>query len=180
MLTCDNQPLTPLQEALFGVARNSIEDLDAPHDIKTSVIQMCVNIYQSVERASTEYKQVLNRHNYVTPISYLELLSLFRRILEEKRITFEGLKGRLQIGVEQLLATAQQVAGLQEELEATRPLLQQASRETEDTMLQIQQDKQSADETRRTVMHEEEKAENEANETKAIAADAKRYVSSIL
>ncbi len=94
-------------------------------------------MYQSVERASKEFEQELNRHNYVTPTSYLELLSLFNQILNEKRSTLEALRGRLQLGVDQLLKTANEVALLQEELERTQPLLQQASKETEDTMLQI-------------------------------------------
>lgn len=90
-----------------------------------------------MERASKEFEQELNRHNYVTPTSYLELLSLFNQILNEKRSTLEALRGRLQLGVDQLLKTANEVALLQEELERTQPLLQQASKETEDTMLQI-------------------------------------------
>lgn len=94
-------------------------------------------IYQSVESASRDYFQELNRHNYVTPTSYLEILSLFGKITQEKRTTLEALKGRFQVGVDQLLKTAKEVALLQEELESTQPLLQQASKETEDTLLQI-------------------------------------------
>lgn len=62
-----------------------------------------------MERASREFEQELNRHNYVTPTNYLELLSLFARILQEKRATLEALKGRFQVGVDQLLKTAKEV-----------------------------------------------------------------------
>jgi dynein heavy chain, axonemal len=153
------------QDALRSVAANAIAEMDVPASLKDNVVSMCVrisffsnirtfvrssvcttylqiflhfdNIYQSVEVASRDYATELNRHNYVTPTSYLELLSLFSKIIQEKRATLEALKGRFQVGVDQLLKTAKEVAVLQEELENTQPLLQMASKETEDTLVQI-------------------------------------------
>eukprot|EP00026_Physarum_polycephalum_P000043 Phypoly_transcript_00043.p1 GENE.Phypoly_transcript_00043~~Phypoly_transcript_00043.p1 ORF type:complete len:2765 (+),score=358.08 Phypoly_transcript_00043:606-8297(+) len=162
------------EDALCSVAASAIADMSFQDTLKDAVVSMCVRIYQSVESASLNYAQELNRHNYVTPTSYLELLSLFGKIIQEKRAALEAQRGRFQVGVDQLLKTAQEVAVLQEELENTQPLLQQASQETEDTLRQIERDKKSADETREMVKIEEEKAEKEANETKAIADDAKR------
>jgi len=42
-------------------------------------------IHQSVERTSIEYKEVLQRKNYVTPTSFLEQLNMYRTILVEKQ-----------------------------------------------------------------------------------------------
>jgi dynein heavy chain len=125
------------EDALRSVAASTIADMDFRDDLKANVVSMCVRLYQSVESASRDYAQELNRHNYVTPTNYLELLSLFGKIIQEKRATLEALRGRFQVGVDQLLKTAKEVAILQEELENTQPLLQQASKETEDTLLQI-------------------------------------------
>ena len=125
------------EDALHSVAASAIADMDFQDNLKDSVVSMCVRVYQSVEAASMDYAQELNRHNYVTPTSYLELLSLFGKIIQEKRVALEALRGRFQVGVDQLLKTAKEVAVLQEELENTQPLLQQASKETEDTLLQI-------------------------------------------
>lgn len=46
---------------------------------------MFKNIHKSVEKISIKYLQESRRHNYVTPTSFLELLKLFRKILEDKK-----------------------------------------------------------------------------------------------
>lgn len=40
--------------------------------------------HKTVEKLSTRFLLELRRHNYVTPTSYLELLSLFKSILNDK------------------------------------------------------------------------------------------------
>lgn len=46
---------------------------------------MFKNVHKSVEKISAKFLLELRRYNYVTPTSYLELLSMFRIILMEKR-----------------------------------------------------------------------------------------------
>ncbi len=41
--------------------------------------------------------QDLGRHNYVTPTSYLELITAFRTLLEAKRAQNSKLKSRYQV-----------------------------------------------------------------------------------
>lgn len=50
------------------------------------------------------------RHNHVTPTSYLELLSTLARLLGEKRTETLAQKRRLEVGLEKLMSTAQQVS----------------------------------------------------------------------
>lgn len=42
-------------------------------------------IHKSVEKISVRYLNEIRRHNYVTPTSYLELLSMYKMILKEKK-----------------------------------------------------------------------------------------------
>ena len=46
---------------------------------------MFKTLHKSVERVSIKYKQELRRYNYVTPTSYLELLSMYKQILFQKK-----------------------------------------------------------------------------------------------
>ncbi len=46
---------------------------------------MFKNIHKSVEKISIKFLKELRRHNYVTPTSFLELLTLFRTFLNDKR-----------------------------------------------------------------------------------------------
>ena len=62
------------------------------------VVKSCVNVHQSVESATLRYFDELRRYNYVTPTSYLELLSTFIKLLIEKKEELETTRTRLQNG----------------------------------------------------------------------------------
>ena len=115
-------------------------------ELRGRLVNTCMHMHQSVEHISKQFKEELNRHNYVTPTSYLELLSTFKELMEKKKTELGTLRKRLQIGLDKLLDTTNEVAHLQEELTASRPLLEQANKETEMTMEKIKLDKASADE----------------------------------
>jgi len=51
----------------------------------------------------------LQRHNYVTPTSYLELISTFKTLLGKKRSEVHKLKRRYEVGLEKLNSAASQV-----------------------------------------------------------------------
>ena len=86
------------------------------------------------------YYDVLRRHNYVTPTSYLELILTFKTLLGVKQSEILGLKNRYVTGLEKLEFAASQVTVMQEELTALQPELIQTSAETEKLMVKIEQD----------------------------------------
>jgi len=49
------------------------------------MVEMFKYMHKFVEKLSVQYKEEVRRYNYVTPKSYLELLSLFVAIMKEKR-----------------------------------------------------------------------------------------------
>ena len=62
-----------------------------------------------VARRSEAFLAELGRHNYVTPTSYLELLATYKQVLALKRDEVGTLKNRLRVGLDKLIATAEQV-----------------------------------------------------------------------
>lgn len=58
---------------------------------------MVKHIHQSVAKESLEFLSTLRRYNYVTPTSYLEVLSTYRNVLTMKRLEVGTLKNRLQV-----------------------------------------------------------------------------------
>ena len=62
-----------------------------------------------VARRSEAFLAELGRHNYVTPTSYLELLATYKQVLALKRDEVGTLKTRLRVGLDKLIATAEQV-----------------------------------------------------------------------
>ncbi|KAJ3087451.1 Dynein heavy chain 1, axonemal [Quaeritorhiza haematococci] len=164
------------QEALKSVAINSLSDVpDIGSDqVIGGIVNLCVQMHESVRERCVQYKAELNRTNYVTPKSYLEMLNLYKSLLDKKRAEFLALRKRTSTGLEKLLNSTKEVEILQEELEAMQPMLLQTSQETEYTMKKIAVDKVKAEEIKEHVMVEEQAAAKKAEETKAIADDAKR------
>ena len=91
------------EEALRSVAKNTLDTIDMGADaIKEGIVQMCGRIHQSVEAASKRYLEEQRRYNYVTPTSYLEVLSTFKTLLALKRDEVGTAKKRLVIGLDKL------------------------------------------------------------------------------
>lgn len=66
------------------------------------MVEVFKNIHKSVEKESILFLDELRRYNYVTPTSYLELLSMFRTILLEKKKEIELSIKRLKSGLDKL------------------------------------------------------------------------------
>ena len=138
----------------------------------------CVTFFKDahvfVARRSEAFLSELGRHNYVTPTSYLELLATYKQVLALKRDEVGTLKNRLRVGLDKLIATAEQVEDLQVKLTAMEPVLIKTQGEVEEMIINIDKDKRDAAETQTVVAAEEEAAQTKAAETKAIADDAQR------
>ena len=160
-------------EALQSVATRAF--LESGTDLGThteSVVAVCKGVHQAVNSLSGTFKAQLNRHNYVTPTSYLELLSTYRKVLEKKRKDVGTLKDRLQNGLDKLISTGQVVSKLQADITALKPVLVKTVAEVEVMIVNIDRDKADAAVTQATVEVEEKAASEKAAATKAIADDA--------
>eukprot|EP00744_Colponema_vietnamica_P000902 GILI01001554.1.p1 GENE.GILI01001554.1~~GILI01001554.1.p1 ORF type:complete len:2075 (+),score=684.51 GILI01001554.1:415-6225(+) len=163
------------EEALLSVARGFMVEQDLQlGDSLEGLVKLFTVIHTSVENTSKRFLAELRRRNYVTPTSYLELLTVFRVLLAEKRQEVGTLKNRLQGGLDKLMHAAEQVAEMQVELKEKQPVLAQTQKDVERMMEQIAVDKEKADETKQVVAREEADATQKAAETKAIADDAQR------
>ncbi|NWX92741.1 DYH1 protein, partial [Nothoprocta pentlandii] len=170
-------------EALQCVASsflNEIPDLGASEEGVDGMIQMCIEIHQSVAKKCQLYLAELARHNYVTPKSYLEFLSLFSSLIGKKKQKLKTAMDRMKSGLDKLLQTAEDVAKMQEELESARPLLAEAAKDTLATMEQLQVDAAVAEETRNAVQAEEARANAKAQAAQAIADDAQKDLAEAL
>ena len=108
----------------------------------------------------------------MTPKSFLELLSLYSSMLDEKRELMDMQIERLSIGCAKLNATNSMVQGMKEELNALQPELERKSKETESTIVTVTKEKAEADKIKATVAIEEQQVSKTAAEVKVIADDA--------
>ena len=72
-------------DALTIVARRFLDDVEMDDQIKESCVDMCKEFHQTTRKLSDKFLDTLQRHNYVTPTSYLELISTYKTLLAKKR-----------------------------------------------------------------------------------------------
>lgn len=75
-----------------------MEDLNVSHEILEGIVMVFQYMHASVVKASELFKLELSRHNYVTPTSYLELLSSYTELMNKKKGSLTQGVGRLKTG----------------------------------------------------------------------------------
>ena len=72
-------------DALGAVASRFLEEVEMDRAERNGCIAMCKLFHQSTRDLSVRFFNELERHNYVTPTSYLELIATFKSLLDRKR-----------------------------------------------------------------------------------------------
>jgi dynein heavy chain len=72
-------------DALLAVSTHFLADVELTEKERDACITMCQEFHTSTQELSAEFFKRLGRHNYVTPMSYLELINTFKDLLSKKR-----------------------------------------------------------------------------------------------
>jgi len=158
-------------EALTNVAKGSVSDPDADMRLEgdeDACVEMFKIMHQSVEEKVEEFKQSMRRITYVTPTSYLELLSSYKKLLKAQRTKVEKGINRLGRGLEVLKTAAVEVDKLQRQLEESAPVLAETQIQVEQTKKVIAEETTKAEAIKSVVVVEEEEASKQAAEVKEI------------
>ena len=73
---------------LFLIRFLGSSNLSLKPEVEKSLIEFFQFIHQSIEKASVEFLNKMRRHFYVTPTSYLELLSTYSKVLFQVKVVF--------------------------------------------------------------------------------------------
>ncbi|XP_055472779.1 dynein axonemal heavy chain 7, partial [Psammomys obesus] len=156
------------EDALEAVASRFLEEIEMAEEIRDGCIEMCKSFHTSTINLSTSFYNELQRYNYVTPTSYLELISTFKLLLEKKRNEVMKMKKRYEVGLDKLDSASSQVATMQSELGALHPQLKVASREVDEMMVIIERESMEVAKTEKIVKADETVANEQAMAAKAI------------
>jgi dynein heavy chain len=74
--------VSPLVQA---VATRFLGDIELTDNIRVGCIQMCQEFHTTTQKLSARFLSEVERHNYVTPTSYLEMINTFKVLLDNKR-----------------------------------------------------------------------------------------------
>ena len=104
--------------ALINVAARFLADIDFPKDeIRDAIAQNMAEVHLTIGEANEEFLRAERRYNYTTPTSFLELINFYKQLLDKKRGRITDQINRLEIGLQTMKSTTQQVEGLQKLLE---------------------------------------------------------------
>ncbi|KAJ3364693.1 hypothetical protein GGF32_001332 [Allomyces javanicus] len=147
------------QEALESVATRFIDACDlVPKELKRPVTKFMAYAHQIVNEVSKKYLLNEKRHNYTTPKSFLELINLYKQMLEKKAGELTRSMERLENGLTKLESTASQVDDLKAKL-ATQEVELRAKNEEAERLIErvgidtekVNKEKAIADEEERKV-----------------------------
>ena len=155
-------------DALRNVATEFLATVNAPEELKPRLAEMCVSMHSMVTDLSARYLAEARRHFYVTPTSYLELISSYKDLLTTQQKSVNDMRSRYDVGLEKLVATEKSVAIMQDELTALQPELVKAGEETSAALIVIAAETVEADKVKVLVAKDEASASEEAARVKAI------------
>lgn len=135
-------------------------------------IEMFKIIHQSVEEKVDEYREVYRRISYVTPTSYLELLSTYKKVLGEQRHSNTQATQRLVRGLEVLKEAEIEIDKMEKVLKESKPELEKTQILVEDKKRDIAAKTIIAEEEKTVVSAEEAIASKQAFEVKTVKDNA--------
>ncbi|XP_049878702.1 dynein beta chain, ciliary [Pectinophora gossypiella] len=125
------------QEALVSVAMRFLGELRVlPIALKDSIARFMAYVHTSVNTISKAYLSNERRYNYTTPKSYLEQISLYAKLVNNKTQELQAKIVRLENGLEKLRCTASQVDELKAKLAIQEIELQQKN-EAADKLIEM-------------------------------------------
>ena len=105
------------KDALVSVAQHFLGEVDlGPADVADNICFHVAEVHASVGDQSVQYYAVEKRYNYVTPTSFLELISFYKSLLAERRNEMKAQIERLATGLQTLKNTNKDVTALKEDL----------------------------------------------------------------
>ncbi|XP_061632559.1 dynein axonemal heavy chain 11 isoform X3 [Phyllopteryx taeniolatus] len=104
-------------EALQSVSYRFIQEIDDIEPaVQESISLFMAYVHTSVNEASEKYHRDEKRHNYTTPKSFLQQITLYTNLLQKSRAQLQHKMNRLDSGLQKLQSTAAQVEDLKSKL----------------------------------------------------------------
>ncbi|OMJ80715.1 hypothetical protein SteCoe_18966 [Stentor coeruleus] len=159
------------QDALLSVAQKFLHPLEMTPEVKAQCVDMCQVFHRSTIEWSHKMLMELRRHYYVTPTSYLEMITTFKNLLDEKRKMVLNEKNKFEIGYEKLITTENSVEGMRQVLTNLQPQLLEAQKDTDRKIIIVDANKKEAEIMEAAVKEEELIARTAAGKAEAIKKD---------
>ena len=147
------------EQALVSVSKRFLDDVELLNpEQRESISQFMAFVHRSVNEMSQIYLQNDKKHNYTTPKSFLEQITLYRNLLSRKHADLIASRARLENGLQKLRSASSQVDELKEKLAVQEVILNEKNEAGEKLIARIavetdkvSKEKEAADEEERKV-----------------------------
>jgi dynein heavy chain len=134
------------QEALLSVANKFLEETEMPSDeVRKAVVSFLPFSFTEVQKLSEEVLVKDRRYIYTTPKSFLELIGLFKGMLDKKKGNLESELEKYQNGVNRLQYTTAKVGDLEAEIKEMAVVVQAAKSEAQEQAAIVSKEKAIVD-----------------------------------
>ncbi|KAJ8668953.1 hypothetical protein QAD02_000212 [Eretmocerus hayati] len=158
-------------DALTAVAEKFLAEIELTQAERIAATEMCQFFHVSTQTLSDEFLERLGRHTYVTPTSYLELISTFKDLLDKKRREILLSKQRYEGGLGKLDSTQRDVEVMQETLKNLQPMLVIATQDVQKILERVEKESEDVAEVEKIVKSDEEAAMEVAARAAEIKAE---------
>ena len=164
------------KQALLSVSKRYLEQSNNDGIIDPEYIEplsiMCERVHSSIENISQQFYNQLKRKIYITPKSYLDMIKLYIKQLQNKTFELNQRRKILLNGLNKLKEANEIVNKLQGELTILQPKLVIKQKEATELLAKIEIDQREADKVKEKVETEAKIVEKQANETLIVQQDA--------
>jgi dynein heavy chain len=163
------------QEALLSVADKFLAETDMPSDeVRQAIVRFMPFSFNIVGKFSKEVKEVERRFVYTTPKSFLELVKLFKSMLDKKITYLEEERTKFEIGVGKLKDTEEAVAVIEAELTVKSVEVEQSKKEANEQATVVGAEKEIVDAKAAEASIEAAKANKIADEVNTLLASVQK------
>jgi dynein heavy chain len=161
-------------DALYSVAERKYAAMPADlgiADLVPQLSRMSGFMHATAKDSAENFFDKLRRRTYMTPTSYLELLNLFSKLLEQKKGELQTKLHRYTVGSKTLIDTQGVVDQLKKDLTKMQPEIETAKVDTASLMVKVEADQKIAEEKSKACAIDEAAATEAATVATAIQDD---------
>lgn len=155
------------RDALVSVAQHFLAGIE-----NSNIAYHLAEVHSSVHQISEDYVAFEKRYNYVTPASYLELISFYKKLLTSRESEMESMINRLDTGLKTLRVTNEDVTRLQESLKSKMSEVDLKKEECDEFLEKMGRQRGEAEVAQAEADRERTKADVAAREARTIEEQA--------
>ena len=152
------------RDALIDVANKFLQEAELDtEELREKIAVNMAETHLSIDIANEKFRKFERRNNYTTPKSFLELISFYKTLLDDKKGQIDRQIKRYTLGLQILADTKDKVEGLQEDLKIKMVEVKKQREETDILIEEVQHESGIAEEEQAKANEEEIKT-NEQKE----------------